>query len=76
MLVISSSGDIPDTFPTRHRHGPQHQPQDSGSGPGPSDTPMLVTGWMGLTLLSDTRLLGTDFLDVSIFALMTQANNQ
>ena len=36
----------------------------------------LVTGWIGLTLLSDTRLLGTDFLDVSIFALMTQANNQ
>lgn len=76
MLVINPSGDTPDTFPTRHRHGPQHQPQDSGSGPGPSDTPTLVTGWIGLTLLSDTRLLGTDFLDVSIFALMTQANNQ
>lgn len=76
VLLISFSGEMPHTPPTRHCHGAWRLPQESGPGPRPSDTPTLVTGCTCLALLSDIRLLGRELLDIFIFALMIQASNQ
>lgn len=74
MLVVSSPGEPPKPLPP----GTPAVPNISlGAQPWPTAFRHTSSGhWLDVSLLSDARLLETEFLDISIFVLMTQANNQ